>query len=215
MRLRRDGKRRPSLIVPGPEPDDFRGNHIPPRAIICAVRRFLIGGIGGLILLGGAVQLLATAGGTGCNEPVPTNYGGNPTFLDRKNIPGEGGAEPLICSGGDGGGGGDGGCPSFATDLYPYIQANGKWRCADGACHGGTSAPLFNCEDPAACLTQLKGLRVANKAYVAEGTDPNESTLLCNLQGACGSRMPKPPGADPTNDELCMFDAWLRCGAPP
>lgn len=165
------------------------------------------------------MQLFAGAGGTGCNEPVATSYG-NPNGLDRKNIPGEGGAEPLLCGAGGGGDGGaptgDGGCPSFATDIAPYFVANGKWRCADGTCHGGASAPPIDCKDPTTCLSSLKAITVAGKPYIKEGsTDPNESTVMCNLQGACGSRMPKAPGADPTSDELCLLSAWLSCGAPP
>ncbi len=183
------------------------------------MRRFFLGGLSGLVVLGGAVQLFAGAGGTGCNEPVATSYG-NPNGLDRKNIPGEGGAEPLLCGAGGGGDGGaptgDGGCPSFATDIAPYFVANGKWRCADGTCHGGASAPPIDCKDPTTCLSSLKAITVAGKPYIKEGsTDPNESTVMCNLQGACGSRMPKAPGADPTSDELCLLSAWLSCGAPP
>jgi hypothetical protein len=181
------------------------------------VRRYLVGGLG-LFVLGGAVQLLAGAGGAACNEPIATNYG-NPNALDRKNLPGEGGAEPLICGGGEGGAAGagfDGGCPSFATDIFPYITANGKWRCADGTCHGGASAPPIDGKDPTSCLSSLKAIAIGGKSYLAEGSkDPNASTLLCNLQGACGSRMPKAPGADPTTTDLCMVEAWLKCGAPP
>ena len=167
-------------------------------------------------MLAGGLQL---AGATGCNEPIATSYG-NPNTLDRKNLPGEGGAEPLICGAGGGDGGAvqgfDGGCPSFATDIFPYFQANGKWRCADGTCHGGASAPPVAGDTPTNCLSSLKAISIGGKPYLAEGsTDPNDSTLLCNLQGACGSRMPKAPGADPTTEELCMVEAWLKCGAPP
>ena len=178
------------------------------------MRRYLLGGLSGLFLLGAGVQLVS--GALGCNEPVEPTFG-NPNGLDRKNLPGEGGAEPLVCGDGEGGAGGfDGGCPSFATDVFPYFQANGKWRCADGACHGGTSAPPVSGDDPTSCLSSLKAISIGGKSYLAEGaTDPNESTLLCNLQGTCGSKMPKPPGADPTNEELCMVEAWLKCGAPP
>jgi hypothetical protein len=181
------------------------------------VRRYLVGGLGGLFLLAGGVQLFS--GALGCNEPVEVSYG-NANGLDRKNLPGEGGTEPLVCGAGEGEGGAgpgfDGGCPSFATDIFPYFQANGKWRCADGTCHGGTSAPPVAGDDPTACLSSLKAISIGGKSYLAEGSnDPNASTLLCNLQGACGSKMPKPPGADPTTADLCMVEAWLKCGAPP
>ena len=44
------------------------------------------------------------------------------------------------------------------------------------------------------------------------GKDPNASSILCNLQGTCGSKMPKAPGVDPTNADLCKVEAWLKCG---
>ncbi|MBX3222136.1 MAG: hypothetical protein KF795_16585 [Labilithrix sp.] len=179
------------------------------------MRRYLMGGLGGAFLLAVGVHL--AAGAAACNEPAATAYG-NPNTLDRKNLPGEGGAEPLICGGGEGGAGEgfDGGCPSFATDIFPYFQANGRWRCADATCHGGASAPPIATTDPTSCLSSLKTISVGGVAYVAEGsTDPNASTVLCNLQGTCGSRMPKAPGEDPTNAELCMLEAWLKCGSPP
>lgn len=179
------------------------------------MRRYLLGGVGGVFAITAAVHLSSSA----CNEPVATNYG-NPNTLDRKNLPGEGGAEPLECSGDAGTSGFDGGCPSFATDIFPYFKADGKWRCADATCHGGASEPRIPVGDPAACLASLRGITVTGKSYVAGGeggapsTDPSASSLLCNLQGSCGSRMPKPPGVDPTTAELCMIEAWLKCGAP-
>lgn len=151
-----------------------------------------------------------------CSEITPTTFG-NPNTLDRKNLPGEGGVEALVCTGSEGGAaGGDGGCPSFATDIYPYFNAAGTWRCADQACHGGTTDPPVAGANAAACLASLKQISVKNVPYVLSdgGTDPNASSLLCNLQGTCGSKMPKPPGVDPTQADLCKIEAWLKCGAP-
>jgi hypothetical protein len=164
------------------------------------------------IALGGLGVLAA------CSEITPTTFG-NPNTLDRKNLPGEGGVEALVCTSVDGsaeGGGFDGGCPSFATDIYPYFAAAGAWRCSDKACHGGTTAPTIDGADAPACLASLKKIAVKNVPYVLSdgGKDPNASSLLCNLQGTCGSKMPKPPGTDPTNADLCMVEAWLKCGSP-
>lgn len=157
--------------------------------------------------------------GASCTEPPATAYG-NPNTLDRENLPGEGGVEALSCTGAGGEGGTvtlDGGCPSWATDIYPYFQAAGKWRCADNACHGGATAPPISDTNAAASLASLKAITVAKLPYVSSdgGKDPNAGSLLCNLQGACGSKMPKPPGADPTQAELCMIEAWIKCGSPP
>lgn len=173
-------------------------------------------------MLAGCTLSLAVGGITAfsisCSEPELSPFG-NPNTLDRKNIPGEGGVEALVCSGGEGGAGGgfDGGCPSFATDIFPYFTAGGTWRCADKACHGGTSDPPIAETNAAACLTSLKAIQVTKIPYVLSdgGTDPNAQSLLCNLQGSCGSKMPKPPGADPTVADLCKIEAWLKCGAPP
>lgn len=111
--------------------------------------------------LGGARAIVA------CSEISPTTFG-NPNTLDRKSIPGEGGVEELVCSGGDAGDGGgfDGGCPSFATDIYPYLAAAGPWRCADKACHGGASAPPIDGTNAAACLASLKKISVKTAPYV-------------------------------------------------
>lgn len=170
-------------------------------------------GFGALCAVAAGVQLVLWAA-AGCNEPIPTSFG-NPNTLDRKNLPGEGGVEQLAC-GGDGGAAFDGGCPNFERDLFPYFKADGKWQCSSAACHGQASAPAIDGTNAAACLASLKAINVTGKPYISGdgGTDPTASSLLCNLQGSCGSRMPKPPAADPTGEELCMVEAWLKCGAP-
>lgn len=151
------------------------------------------------------VQLVGTAG---CSEAPQVEFG-NPNTLDRKNLPGEGGTEVISCTGVDAGQF-DGGCPSFDTNIYPLMRANGAWRCADAVCHGGTTSPTMNCEDPASCLQELQAMSVGGQPYLAR----DGGTLVCNLQGSCGSKMPKPPGADPQPNELCMIEAWLACGSP-
>jgi hypothetical protein len=189
---------------------DFNSDGIRCRAIISVVRRYLMGGAGGLLALMASVYLSST----GCNEPIGTNYG-NPSLLGRPNLPGDGGAEPLLCTGDASVASTfDGGCPTFATDIFPYIRSEGKWKCADATCHGGTTAPSIDGKDPAACLATLKAITVGGKGYIVSGTTGAvESTILCNLQGGCGSTMPKPPGTNPTQSELCMLTAWLECGA--
>jgi hypothetical protein len=177
--------------------------------------RYWMGGLGGLMLLAAGVHL--GLGSSACNEPIATSYG-NPNGLDRKNLPGEGGVEALTCGGDAAPTGFDGGCPSFQTDIYPYFKPDGKWRCSDATCHGGASAPPIDGANANDCLASLRGITVGGKVYVpgdAGSSDPNASSLLCNLQGGCGSRMPKAPGVDPTSAELCIVEAWLKCGAPP
>lgn len=164
-----------------------------------------------------AIALLGVRAIVACSEITPTTFG-NPNTLDRKSVPGEGGVEELVCSGDAAvdGASFDGGCPSFATDIYPYFAAAGTWRCSDKACHGGTSTPPVDGTSAAACLASLKKITVKGTPYLLSdgGKDPNASSLLCNLQGSCGSPMPKAPGAIPTNPELCKVQAWLKCGAP-
>jgi hypothetical protein len=175
------------------------------------VRRFVLVAAAAALGLGGIRAIVA------CSEITPTTYG-NPNTLDRKSVPGEGGVELLVCSGDAAAGPFDGGdCPSFATDIYPYFAAAGAWRCADVTCHGGPTPPRVSGENAAASLASLKAITVTNKAYVLSdgGKDPNASSLLCNLQGTCGSPMPKPPGTDPTPADLCKVEAWLKCGSPP
>ena len=166
-----------------------------------------------------ALGLLGVRALVACSEITPVTYG-NPNTLDRKNLPGEGGIEQLVCSidGGGDGGGFDGGCPSFATDIFPYFAPAGAWRCSDKACHGGMTSPPVDGTSAAACLTSLQQISVKGVVYVASdgGTDPNTQSLLCNLQGSCGSPMPQVKGGviPPTNADLCKVEAWLKCGAP-
>jgi hypothetical protein len=54
----------------------------------------------------------------------------------------------------------------------------------------------------------------SNQPYIAA----DGGAMLCNLQGTCGQAgMPliTSVGAKaPTNDQLCIVAAWLKCGAP-
>src|SRR5690606_18010523 len=86
------GDRRPATATPGtPRRSaptwtvDFRGEPVPSRDIISAVRRYLVGGAGSVAVVAACVHLSLTA----CNEPGEVNFG-NPNTLDRKNLPGDG-----------------------------------------------------------------------------------------------------------------------------
>ncbi len=150
------------------------------------------------------------AGVVAClTEPPSTTYG-NPNILDRANIPGEGGTEAPVCGGEGGAVTFEGGSPSFANDIFPLVATS--YHCGDKpSCHGGTQAPAIDVSTAAKALASLKAISVAGQPYIsADG-----GSLLCNLQGSCGSKMPKPPGKDPTDDELCKIQAWLAAGAPP
>lgn len=155
-----------------------------------------------------ALVLYGTA--SGCVEEDPTQFG-NPNTLSRQNLPGEAGVIPVVsgCATRF-----DGGCPSFDVDIYPYLTAAGAWKCADGACHGSVSKPTIKCETPDACFDSLTAIQVDGKPLLSAGGDPASARMLCNLQGTCGAKMPKPPGIDPTPDELCIVDTWLKCGSP-
>jgi hypothetical protein len=169
-----------------------------------SAKRVFVGAVGGLCAVSLAIHVAS------CTAAETDTTYGNPNVLDRNSIPGEGGAAPLSC----GAEGGtvkkyDGGaCPSFAADIFPYFQATGKWRCSDAPCHGGATAPSIDGKSAASCLVSLQAVTVAGRAYLGDG-----GAMICNLQGSCGTRMPEPPGQDPTNDELCMLQAWLACGA--
>lgn len=170
------------------------------------VRRYWVGSAGLLSALAGALYLSAT----GCIEEDTTEFG-NPNTLSRQNLPGEAGVTPVIsgCAANY-----DGGCPSFDVDIYPYLTAVGPWKCSDVACHGSVSAPAIKCDTPDMCFESLSAIQVDGKPYLPIGVDPPNARMLCSLQGGCGSKMPKPPGADPTPEELCIVDTWLKCGAP-
>ena len=182
------------------------------------MRSYFIGGCGALLAVSAVLQVSALA--AGCNQPEETPYG-NPNTLDRKNLPGgEAGVTVLSCGGGRDAGGAsfDGGCPSFATDIYPYFLDRGKWKCSAAVCHGGSQAPLIAANTPAAALDGLRKSTVGGKPYIPTGDGGDArtaTTLLCNLQGACGSKMPKAPGIDLTPEELCIVDTWVGCGSPP
>jgi hypothetical protein len=152
-------------------------------------------------------------GALACLTEPPSQTYGNPNSLQRANF--EGGSEAVTCGGGDGGGTvktDGGGAPTFAANIYPLV--NTQWRCGDKAgCHGGGQAPPIDTTDPTKALASLNAIKVNGVPYIAA----DGGSMLCNLQGACGSPMPKQtvqvPAKDPTPDDLCLVQAWLAGGA--
>ena len=172
--------------------------------------------------LSGACGLAAIAVGlqlfSACYDVADQSYG-NANGLSRSNLPGEAGAAAATCDTStlhfDGGA-----CPSFAHDVYPYMQ--GPWACVSGGCHGGSQVPKMDPESASATLASLQGTTVAGKIYIpsattgaASGADLASSTsMLCNLQNICGNGMPLTPGAPLSASEQCLIQAWINCGAP-
>jgi hypothetical protein len=171
-----------------------------------------------IVCLVGAPAAAAVIGSAAsCTVPPETQFG-NPNILARSALPGEGGVEAVVCGDAGSGQSFDGGCPSFETDIYPLFAPTGPWHCGDANCHGGTTKPDIDTSTAEKTLASLQAATVAavpDKPYVVSdgGKDPNASAIMCNLQGACGTKMPEPPGKDPTDDQLCLVQAWLACGA--
>lgn len=143
---------------------------------------------------------------------------GNPSGLQRGNLPGPGADTD------GGGGGGDAQCEagacavSFTNNLWPKMSATGAWKCADGKCHGGNAnSPSIDSADQA--YASLQAYKIGGKPYVLPcSTDPTASTFLCNIQGTCGQKMPLAditvmPTA-PSAQEIVDIQTWVQCGAP-
>jgi hypothetical protein len=157
--------------------------------------------------MGGLLYLTAT----GCIEEDTTEFG-NPNTLSRQNLPGEAGAAPVAvgCTASF-----DGGCPSFDRNIYASFTGGGAWKCADPGCHGGAITPPINCDTADQCFASLSAIQVNGKPYLTVGgVDPASASLLCNFEGQCGEKMPRPPAPAPTPNDLCILDAWLKCGSP-
>jgi hypothetical protein len=182
--------------------------------------RVVRGLVAGVVLAAGGFVAMNVA----CTDVGTTNFG-DPSGLSSKNIPGEGGVEPVLCGDAALEASGGGGCAvSFAKDIYPNMTANGAWKCAStGPCHGGVQTPLIKAGTPQEVLASLsKGGEVPGNPLpyinLDAGGDPTKSTFECNVNGQCGNVMPDtrtPPAARSlSKDEVCKIDAWLKCGAP-
>jgi uncharacterized membrane protein len=90
------------------------------------------------------------------------------------------------------------------ADVYPLLQA----RCV--ICHSGPAAPL--------------GLRLDSRDAILAGSsrgpavvagDPAGSELIKRLEGSSLPRMPMTGPPFLTDDEVALFEQWIRAGMPP
>jgi hypothetical protein len=105
---------------------------------------------------------------------------------------------------------------SFKTILAAFKTANCQTA---GSCHGGDSPPnqpRIDPDNPAAMWSVFAAFKLSNgKLYINPcSTDPQESTIACNVNvGApCGSVMPPGQGLPP--NVVADIETWLKCGSP-
>lgn len=107
----------------------------------------------------------------------------------------------------------------FSTHIHGGTLK--KLGCTLSSCHGPlANAPTIDDQVPAKARGALLGYVVAGergkpnaRAYVDPcSVDPQSSSMMCNLQGACGEAMP--PGGSAPREELDKLAEWLACGAP-
>lgn len=204
---RRGGER---LERPIPARKDGRVSARFSREVVAAMPPRTAAILGALLFVSSGIHFACssatdTADDKDSNAPrdndVPTN-----------GSPETGGSEPPAC-GIDGGTKKFESCPTFAADIYPNVAATGKWQCASAGCHGGAMSPTINGSTAAECLASLRAITIDGRPYLTGegGGDPSDAAMMCNVQGACGTKMP--PTHPLTLDELCLIDVWLRCGA--
>lgn len=173
--------------------------------------------------LGGSwVLLLVAATAVGCaSEEIP-NYG-DPARV-AGGVGSGGGGE-----GGSGGGTGTGGAEctvdascavSFATDIFPVLDATSK--CADATCHAaGVGDLTLVAGDAANYFAQLTKFKLGTDPYIV-ACHPEQSKFPCNLKvsdgtnphDACGNAMPLVAANAPTLAQLTAIEDWITCGAP-
>jgi hypothetical protein len=115
---------------------------------------------------------------------------------------------------------------SFATQIFPMMQAGGSLNCGGttNGCHGSSAAVAPKLD---ATMTAAGYYAVyANYAQVDNGnkpyfdpcsTDPTQSDFVCNTlaataTGECGSSMPL--GSPATSADQALIAQWVACGAP-
>jgi hypothetical protein len=151
----------------------------------------------------------------GCNIDA-TRYAGVGTLHDEHPAPPAGGykvppAQARTCDGGAPTSSGTTCTTSFKNDIYGGIMS-AKLFCP--SCHGlGATPPTISSTDASQARASLTAHVLNGLPYVNPcATDPSQSSIMCNLQGSCGSLMP--PGGGIAPEDLAKIDAWLRCGAP-
>ncbi|MEO6417919.1 MAG: hypothetical protein ABIP39_00830 [Polyangiaceae bacterium] len=164
------------------------------------------------VLTGLGIALLAL--GPACSTEPEVTYG-KPGLLSKDNLPGEAGAEPLLCAG-DGGAEGGACTVSWKKDIFPKMA--GAWSCASANCHAPANkqAPTIDATKADESYTTLTGYKMSTKPmlnYIDTNGDPSKSTIECNLGGSCQPTMPN-NGVSLTADERCQLHSWLACGAP-
>jgi hypothetical protein len=174
------------------------------------------------LALSGVVAMLAGALAVtvSCSTDPTTSYG-NPNTLNRGNLPGgdEAGIETVSCA--DAGIPGDGGCPSFATAIYPQMKADGNWKCAKNGCHArGGTPPIIDDTSAANAYDSLRQVQPIGGTipYInVASKDPSQSGFYCNCATrTCGIAMPKDSTGvkQLTIGEICTIEAWVKCGSP-
>jgi hypothetical protein len=113
---------------------------------------------------------------------------------------------------------------SFSNDIYPKMQSTGAWKCAAGACHGGSTPPAIGDGNaPGAYASLIAYTSDPLGAYYVTpctGNDLSQSSIVCNLgadpTGFCSSPMPQGGvgAALLTMDEQNDLRTWIGCGAP-
>lgn len=153
-----------------------------------------------------------------CSSEPDVKYG-NPSTLNKDNLPGEAGLEPLSCGEGGVVTTDDGGCAvSWKNDIYMRMIGNDGWQCATSQCHApGKQSPSIDPADAGGAYASLSAYKMSTRPqlnYIDKSKDPSKSSIECNLSGACNPAMPIGGGKPLTDDERCKLHVWLQCGAP-
>src|SRR5882672_8510848 len=139
------------------------------------------------------------------DNPVPLVDAGTPSSSDLCD--GKGPIDTGTCA------------KSWKTDIFgAMIKTTGTMKCAGGVtCHvdGTGTQPFINNDDASKAWAQLAHYKIAavNKPYidVCSKDNPDNSGILCNLGGTCGSsKMPKTEvGTQATDAQLDTIRTWL------
>ncbi|WP_394836873.1 hypothetical protein LVJ94_08190 [Pendulispora rubella] len=110
---------------------------------------------------------------------------------------------------------------SWKTQIFPSLAATGSLGCGKTSCHnaGGTS-PTISAENATDAWNQLVAHSFSkdpkkDKKYINPcSVDPDDSAILCDLDGqkTCGKGMP--PGSGGSPDDVKNITDWVKCGSP-